>query len=381
MNISKFYLAVAAAGALAVPVMAHPGHDAPANKSEAKPAKTEVKVAPAPAAPAEASPKIWDVLPETVATVNGKNVSKQQLIDFVKGQFPGGKIPAFLTADNVRELAPQMIESMIRDRLLTDDMQARKFQVTNEQARKFLDDELKKLPKAQLQQMTQALAAQGKTMDQHLNTMLQQPQILNQIKRFIFMKSIVLKGVAATEADAKAFYDSHPDYFNEPETVKAAHILVKVDKNATEEVRKAALEKAQRIAAEVKKDPKRFAEIAKAQSDCPSKANGGELGEFGRKQMVEEFENAVFKMKTGEISDPVKSEFGYHIIRCDAEVKKGVIPFDKVKAELVQMLEAQKAQAAQEKYFVDLLKANKVDILVKAPAAKAKPAPAPATTK
>ena len=372
MSNSKFYLFLAVAGAFAVPAMA----EAPAQKPAEAAPKAEVKAAPAPAQPAEASPKIWDSLPETVATVNGKAVTKQELIDFVKGQFPEGKIPAFLTAENVKELAPQMIDSMIRDRLLTADMAERKFQVTPEQARAFLDEELKKLPKAQLEQMTKALAAQGKTMEQHINTMLQQPQILNQIKRFIFAKSVILKDVKATEADAKAFYDSHLDYFNEPERVKAAHILVKVAKDAPEAEQKAALEKANRIAAEVKKDPKRFAEIAKTQSDCPSKERGGDLGEFGRKQMVEEFENAVFKMKAGEISDPVKTEFGYHIIRCDAEAKKGVIPFDKVKEELIQMLEAQKMQTAQEKYFTDLMAANKVDILVKAPAPKAPAAPA-----
>lgn len=386
MNISKFYLTLAAAGALAVPAMAEakPAEAKPEAKSAevkpAQPVKTEVKSAPPKAETAEASPKIWDSLPAVVATVNGKEVTKQELIDFVKGQFPEGKIPALFTADAVKELAPQMIDSMIRDRLLAADMQARKFEVTPKQAREFLDEELKKLPKGQLDQMTKALAAQGKTMDQHLDAMLKQPQILNQIKRFVFARSVILKDVKTTDAEAKAFYESHLDYFYEPERVKAAHILVKVDKKASEADRKAALEKAKRIAAEVKQDPKRFAEIAKTQSDCPSKENGGELGEFGRKQMVEEFENAVFKMKAGEISDPVKTEFGYHIIRCDAEAKRTLVPFDKVKGELTQMLEAQQMQAAQEKYFADLMAANKVEILVKAPA-KAAPAAAPAKDK
>jgi peptidyl-prolyl cis-trans isomerase C len=377
MKIGKLYLMLAAAGLLAVPAMAD--SEQAAKPAEVKPAET--KAAEAAPAPAEASPAIWDSLPDKIASVDGKDVTKAELIEYVKSQFPNGKIPALFTADAVKELAPQMVESMIRDRLLAGDMEARKFQITPQEARAFLDEELKKIPPQQLQQMTQVLAAQGKTMEQHVNAMLADPAVIRQITRYIFVKSVILKGMTATDEEAKAFYDGHPDYFKEPETVQASHILVKVDANAPEAEQKAAQEKIERIAAELKKDPSAFEEIAKKESDCPSKEQGGVLGSFGRGRMVEEFEKAAFAMKKGEISAPVKTQFGYHIIRCDEEAKSGVVPFEKVKDELKQMLEMQKLQAAEEKYFKTLRETHKVEILIKTPekpAAEAAPAEKPA---
>ena len=84
--------------------------------------------------------------------------------------------------------------------------------------------------------------------------------------------------------------------------VKASHILVKTE------------DKANWIYNELKKG-KDFAKLAKEYSDCPSKRNGGDLGFFGKGQMVKEFEDAAFSLKEGETSKPVKTEFGYHLIK------------------------------------------------------------------
>lgn len=88
----------------------------------------------------------------------------------------------------------------------------------------------------------------------------------------------------------------------EMERVRASHILVPTEKDA------------EKILAELKKG-KDFAELAKKYSKCPSSKNGGDLGFFGRGQMIKEFENAAFSLNSGEISKPVKTKFGYHIIK------------------------------------------------------------------
>ena len=364
---------------------------APAKPAPA-PAPAEVKQAPA-AKPApvptpksaEASPAIWDSLPDKVAVIAGKPVTKAEVIEFVKSQFPNGKIPSVFTAENVKELAPQIVDGLIRERLIAADMAARKFQVTPQDARAFLNEELNKIPPQQRQQMTQMLASQGKTLEQHIDSMLADPAAVKQITRYIFVKNVILKGVAATDAEAKAFYDKNPDQFkipgDDPEVMRASHILILVDEKADEAARKAAQEKAAKIADELKKNPAAFEETAKKESGCPSKEQGGSLGAFRKGMMVPEFEQAAAALKPGEISGVVKTQFGYHIIRRDAPKKETVMSFDEVKDELKRMLEMRKMQEAEEKYFKSLQEANKVEILIKeaapveaAPAAPEQPA-------
>ena len=84
--------------------------------------------------------------------------------------------------------------------------------------------------------------------------------------------------------------------------VKASHILVKTEAEALT------------ISFDIKAG-KKFEDMAKAHSLCPSKKNGGDLGWFGRNMMVKEFETAAFAMKEGEMSKPVKTQFGYHLIK------------------------------------------------------------------
>ena len=117
--------------------------------------------------------------------------------------------------------------------------------------------------------------------------------------------------------EVKRYYDEElkKGTFGVPEERRASHILVAVKPDATEAEKKAAQAKAQRIAEEVRKNPKRFAEVAKKESQDPgSAAKGGDLGFFGRGAMVKPFEDAVFSAKKGDIVGPVASDFGYHVI-------------------------------------------------------------------
>jgi peptidyl-prolyl cis-trans isomerase D len=117
--------------------------------------------------------------------------------------------------------------------------------------------------------------------------------------------------------DVKRYYDEElkKGTFGSPEERRASHILIAVKPGASDAEKKAAKEKADRIAAEVRKNPKSFAEVAKKESQDPgSAAKGGDLGFFGRGAMVKPFEEAAFAAKKGEIVGPVASDFGYHVI-------------------------------------------------------------------
>src|SRR5581483_5786964 len=138
------------------------------------------------------------------------------------------------------------------------------------------------------------------------------------------------------EAALKQRYDEQKSRFVQPEQRLASHILVKVDKNADPAAQKAALEKAQAIAKEAK-TTKDFAALAKAKSDdLGSKAQGGDLGWLGKGDTDPAFEAALFAMNKGEVSDPVKSDEGYHIIELRDVRPEKVRSFDEVKGELAK---------------------------------------------
>jgi peptidyl-prolyl cis-trans isomerase C len=140
------------------------------------------------------------------------------------------------------------------------------------------------------------------------------------------------------------------------------------DEKASAKDKQAALAKITAIKAQLAKNPSAFTEIARKESKCPSSKQGGSLGAFGKGQMVKEFEDVAFKLKEGQISDIVKTQFGYHIIRRDAAKKGEKMSFASVKERIEQNLKAQKAQDAYRKYLTNAKKQYKVVINVKKPA-------------
>lgn len=188
-----------------------------------------------------------------------------------------------------------------------------------------------------------------------------------------------LSTVSISDKDAMKFYKENADKFKNPDKVRASHILVSANseelkakiaagegKNMTEEqlsaeVKKqmnAQKEKAQKLLAEVKKNPKEFAKIAKENSDDTQSAKqGGDLGFFGKEEMVEPFSKAAFAMKPNTISEVIETPYGYHIIMVTDRQKAGVEPFDKVKDDIKDYLTNQeKVKVLQQ--FVDTLKNN-----------------------
>ena len=146
-----------------------------------------------------------------------------------------------------------------------------------------------------------------------------------------------LAGVTVTDAEAKAYYDENKEQFNQGETVNASHILVSTE------------EKAREIYAEIASGAKSFEEAAKEYSSCPSKENGGNLGDFGRGQMVPEFDTAVFEMEVGEITaEPVKTQFGYHLIKLVSKSESKETPYEEIKEEIKGALIGEKRRKAYE---------------------------------
>ncbi len=153
---------------------------------------------------------------------------------------------------------------------------------------------------------------------------------------------------AVTPEELKSYYDSNAQRFRTEEQRRASHILVTVPKDAKEADRKAAKEKAEKLLDEVRKHPETFADVAKKNSQDPgSAANGGDLGFMGRGALVKPFEDAMYALKDGQISDLVETDYGYHIIKLTGIKPAATQPLDAVRPELEAEL---KKQLAGKKY-------------------------------
>jgi peptidyl-prolyl cis-trans isomerase C len=153
-----------------------------------------------------------------------------------------------------------------------------------------------------------------------------------------------------TDQEVKEFYEKNRADFAPVNQIKASHILVKTEGEA------------KKIIAGLKKGDD-FAQIAKKSSIDPgSKQKGGDLGYISKGQMVREFEAAALRLKPGEISEPVKTQFGYHVIKV-TELKTGkIVEFDQVKNMLSQRLSAKKQKEFFDTYMEGLKKNYKVDV-------------------
>lgn len=330
----------------------------------AAPAKSEVKAAPAPLTLEQLGAKI----PEKLAEYNGKVFTKADFMAEFAKQVPGGQVPPGFTPEMLRQLAPQIVKSMVEKILIDDAMAKAGVKPSVAETKAFLENSIKKMSKEQLDYLTQMIAMKKQTLDQFINEQSQDPNMQQNVAMQIFAKNTFARNINVSEADAQKYYAENPKMFTTPadpeNSIRASHILIMVNDKDDDKTKVKALEKINSILAEIKQNPALFEAKAKAESQCPSGKSGGSLGAFSKGQMVPEFEKAALALKPGEISGVVKTNFGYHIIRRDAAQGASVMPFENVKEQLIQYLTIQSEQKALRDYLDGLLKAAKFKLLI-----------------
>ncbi|MCE7914811.1 MAG: peptidylprolyl isomerase [Nitrosomonas sp. PRO4] len=165
------------------------------------------------------------------------------------------------------------------------------------------------------------------------------------IEYLVLSLDAVAKNEPVTEEAIGNYFAEHKDEFTQPEERKASHILVSVVPDASEDDKKLAREKAEKILAQIRQHPEEFAEIAKENSDDPgSAAHGGDLGFFGRGVMVKSFEDKIFSMQPEEISDIVETDFGLHVIKLTEIKEEKQQNLDEVRQQIEDKLKLQMAE-------------------------------------
>jgi peptidyl-prolyl cis-trans isomerase C len=326
------------AGAAAAPAAAS---QAPAAASQAPAAAPESKPVPA-------------QLPDVLARVNGEAISKADFEKAVRTIEANNRGP--VPADQRDRIYRTILDQMIGYKLLIQETKTRKLTVPDAELEARVSQIRSQFPSEEA--FKQTLAEQNTTLEEFRTEARNDMLVSNMLQSELSAK------VAVSPDQINDFYQKNPTQFQQPEQVRASHILIGFPPNADDAAKSQARAKAAEVLKEVKAG-KDFAELAKQHSSDPgSGQQGGDLGFFRQGQMVPPFDQAVFAMKPGETSELVETQFGVHIIRLVERRAPRTVPLDEVRPQVQQYLEGQSRQQATQA-FVDGLRAKgKVEIFI-----------------
>lgn len=241
-----------------------------------------------------------------LATVNGKNITQSDL-DLAMVRFPKQNQEYFATEQGKVQLLEQLISFELINKYAVDE--------NLEETEEF---------KSQLEILKKDLLIQAGAKK-------------------------ILDVVTVSDDEVKKYYDENSEMFKAQESVRAKHILVDSE------------EKAKEINEKINNGVS-FEDAAKEFSSCPSSSQGGDLGSFTRGKMVPEFEDAAFNLEIGEVSGPVKTQFGYHLIKVEEKLPEVTKSFEEVKESLHVNLLSQKQNVAYINFINKLKSEQKVEI-------------------
>lgn len=307
---------------------------------------------------------------EIVVTVNGVGITRSQIEERLKPQLAQvaeqfSKLPEEFVEQYKKQLRQQAMDAIIAELLLDEQIKAKNIVITDEQ----ITEHIKTMASQQQPPMSMSdfkalLQSLGQSFD----------EVKERVRKGLsyrqLLESQFVGKVNITEQDANNYYSENIEYFKTPEMVKASHILITPDTNDPNadpnETKAAAKLKAQDMLKQIQEGAD-FATLARANSSCPSAANGGDLG-FGRKSdlasgqrgsWVKPFEDAAFALKVGQVSDVVETQYGYHIIKLTDRKPATVTTFAEAKDRITAMLTERKQGELAEEYIQSLkVKAN-----------------------
>lgn len=273
---------------------------------------------------------------ERVAVVNGSVITRADLdreMATVQKRF--GEAGKPLDPARWNDMRRDVLEGLINRELLHQETKKRGIQVQEAAVDERLNAAKKRFPD---EKAFSAALAEADLSEKSFRAMIQRDLAIQQF----FQKEFMDKA-SVSDQEMKTYYETHPEAFKQPAQVRASHILIRVDPKADETQKAEARKKILDIRDKIRKGAD-FTALAKEASDCPSRERGGDLGFFGRGQMVGPFEEAAFALKPGQMSDVVETQFGYHLIRVTESKPEGTIAFQDVKDRVQNQLRQNKAR-------------------------------------
>ena len=286
---------------------------------------------------------------QELATVNGKKITSADVERALRMRYGPSidQMPADQRANAIKQVTPRMAEELISRNLLLEAAKSSKTKSNPEELKKTLEQIKGSLPPNI--KFADYIKKMGHT-EKSFEAEVTEELLIN-----AHVQEKLNSIAAPTDAEMQEFYEKNKGSFNSKESITASHILLKTDPGSDEKVKSEKLKTIQKLREQlITAKGSGFDKLAKEHSDCPSSARGGDLGAFGRGQMVPAFEKAAFTQKIGEVGEVVETQFGYHLIKVTKKTKSGQRKFEEVKEEIIQKITGPKGQKTMQNYIAGL---------------------------
>jgi peptidyl-prolyl cis-trans isomerase C len=291
-------------------------------------------------------------LPDVLAHVNSENVTRADFDRLLKNieLNNGGPVPA----ERRDEIYRRVLEELVNYTLLKQEAKARNFTVSD----------------AEVETQLQSIRKSAGTDENFKKALADRKMTLERLKADARVEMSIAKmmnaqvtGTEATDADVRDFYDKNPDRFKRAETVRASHILLRVDPAADDATKKQIAAKIDGLLKRAKSGED-FAALARQNSQDSSAEQGGDLGYFPKEKMVPAFSDVAFALTAGEVSNVVTTQFGVHIIKVTDRKPAGTVPLDEVGPQVKQYLTEQKKQQQAQAFIERVRQTAKIEVLI-----------------
>ena len=318
-------------------------------------------------------------LPDPVATVYGEPIARKEITDELVSQGIPLEIYKRIGEERLRQEMNTHIERTVKHRVVLRLAEKAGFKPSPEFVINEMKEEFEGLPKEVQEEFEADLKEQGLSLEDDMKQFAQNVEVQEAaaLRKYIHTTFLDKAKKEVSDADVKKEYEDHIAELTTPEGISVAHILIQSDNDEDDADAKAEIDA---IYEELLKDPSQFGKLAQEKSDCPSgKADEGKLPAFDRTgmrldgsgAMIKDFVDAAFSIeKPGQITKPVKTAYGYHIIKLLEKIPEEVTPLEKIKDNITEYLAAEKAQNELNKVLDDEIAKN-VKINDFAPAKKA----------
>lgn len=296
---------------------------------------------------AAAAPALAELVDRVAAVVNNEVITLSEVEQKVEPELARQRVPLAERAKVRDQLRKTALDNLIGEKLLSAEVKQQQIEVTSQEVDAGIEDVQKQNGMTPEQFRTELVSA-GYTEQGYRDFMR------DHMARMRLLQMKVRSQMKITEEDLRAEYAKYAKESAKDVELKARHILITVGPHVTDAAVEKARLRAEELAAEARKPGVDFAELAKAKSEGSSAADGGDLGTFRRGVMMPAFERVAFELEEGQISDPVRTQFGFHVIKVEQRIPIGMQEFEELKEELRQRMYQSQMERYTDQYVKDL---------------------------